>query len=339
MSLGTFLAAGKSCIGMKDSLSPYRMRPQNLLPKFVSEKNPFAHLADATAPPASTAVSPVSAPVPAAAPKLVTRSLFDPPPANPPVRELSAMKPVAIPAPGQSEGSRNPVGVDNIPSARLPRVARGSQPWAGGHNPVGIEEPCKIQPCAATAIAHSTSQPGLQQVKTADRSVGQPGLPANPANQTTDIPTNLAMTKQGDKSGFNLFRRDRPDARPALKPAAISAWLRKLNPLGFLSRQVSRVNRARPRDGHPPVQTELSLERVKVMRNDLLDADLEIKPAPPAPARSSAMTPTAALPRPDRLHAAEPTAWGRLTARFFNAETPKNHQQDHAQCQISTTTR
>jgi len=29
--------------------------------------------------------------------------------------------------------------------ARLPRVARPSQPWAGGLNPFGIEDPCKVQ--------------------------------------------------------------------------------------------------------------------------------------------------------------------------------------------------
>ena len=36
-------------------------------------------------------------------------------------------------------GGRNPVGVGTFwPSS--PRVARGSQPWAGGHNPFGIGE-------------------------------------------------------------------------------------------------------------------------------------------------------------------------------------------------------
>src|SRR5207249_1224604 len=35
--------------------------------------------------------------------------------------------------------------------ARLPRVARPSQPWAGGLNPFGIEDPCKVQ----TGLPHS----------------------------------------------------------------------------------------------------------------------------------------------------------------------------------------
>jgi len=36
--------------------------------------------------------------------------------------------------------------------ARLPRVARPSQPWAGGLNPFGIEDPCKVP----ALPAHST---------------------------------------------------------------------------------------------------------------------------------------------------------------------------------------
>ena len=36
---------------------------------------------------------------------------------------------------------RNPVGVEN-PFRELPKVARSSRPWAGGHNPVGVAESC-----------------------------------------------------------------------------------------------------------------------------------------------------------------------------------------------------
>src|SRR4051794_2713101 len=41
MSLGRFLAAGKSLIGMRDMDSRYRMTSKNLLPKFGSDRNPF----------------------------------------------------------------------------------------------------------------------------------------------------------------------------------------------------------------------------------------------------------------------------------------------------------
>ncbi len=68
MSLLRFLATGKSLVGMKEITSRYRMRTPNLLPKFVSPKNPFA-VASKTVPaktappkPGTAAVSPVPAP-------------------------------------------------------------------------------------------------------------------------------------------------------------------------------------------------------------------------------------------------------------------------------------
>src|SRR5664279_5707244 len=39
--------------------------------------------------------------------------------------------------PGTKRGGRNPVGV-GVSRHSSPRVTRGSQPWAGGHNPFGI---------------------------------------------------------------------------------------------------------------------------------------------------------------------------------------------------------
>lgn len=41
MSLGRLLSSGKSLVGLQDPESRYQMRPQNLLPKFGSDKNPF----------------------------------------------------------------------------------------------------------------------------------------------------------------------------------------------------------------------------------------------------------------------------------------------------------
>src|SRR5437773_8842288 len=41
------------------------------------------------------------------------------------------------------ERGHNPVGVEKR-FARYPRVARSSQPWAGGHNPFGID--CRREP-------------------------------------------------------------------------------------------------------------------------------------------------------------------------------------------------
>src|SRR5579883_2890031 len=42
MSFSRLLAAGTSLVGMTNAQTPYRMREENLLPKFESKKNPFA---------------------------------------------------------------------------------------------------------------------------------------------------------------------------------------------------------------------------------------------------------------------------------------------------------
>jgi hypothetical protein len=71
-----------------------------------------------------------------------------------------------------------------------------------------------------------------------------------------------------------------------------------------------------PRFPKPAVQGELSLDRIKVMRNDLSDADLEVVPArPPA-------VPAAIAPAPRAVEKAEGTksAWGRARTRFLGAD-------------------
>ncbi len=63
-----------------------------------------------------------------------------------------------------------------------------------------------------------------------------------------------------------------------------------------------------------PVQGELSLENIKVLRNDLSDTDLEIVTKPPRPQQSSA------TPKANRENAVpSETAWDRV-ATLFGAE-------------------
>ena len=53
----------------------------------------------------------------------------------------------------------NPVGVGRFPIGP-PRVARPSQPWADGHNPVGIENACKVQQLAGAVGRWCDSKAG-----------------------------------------------------------------------------------------------------------------------------------------------------------------------------------
>jgi hypothetical protein len=80
-----------------------------------------------------------------------------------------------------------------------------------------------------------------------------------------------------------------------------------------------RVRESKPAIPHftkPPVQGELSLDKIKVMRNDLSDADLEVIAArvPTAPAAS----PEPALPIDKEVGVAE-SRWRGATAGLFGA--------------------
>ena len=99
-------------------------------------------------------------------------------------------------------------------------------------------------------------------------------------------------------------------ARGALRlkaAALLSGWKAKLG--GLLRRPRSKaVKPAIPRFTKPPVQGELSLDKIKVLRNDLSDADLEVVPARAKPAPAVVVEETA--------RGAESTA-ERTTTRLF----------------------
>ena len=85
---------------------------------------------------------------------------------------------------------------------------------------------------------------------------------------------------------------------------------------GMIGRvRIKAAKPAIPRFPKPPVQGELSLDKIKVMRNDLSDADLEVIAArmPTAPAKSEP-----ALPADKEVGVAE-SRWAGVTAGSFGA--------------------
>jgi hypothetical protein len=62
--------------------------------------------------------------------------------------------------------------------------------------------------------------------------------------------------------------------------ARATTWVSKLNPISIF-----RAGTEFAEKNAPPVQVELSLEKVKVVQNDLRDADVEIVPMKSRPAR------------------------------------------------------
>ncbi len=82
-----------------------------------------------------------------------------------------------------------------------------------------------------------------------------------------------------------------------------TSWASKLNPASLW-----RDNPA-PQDAHQPVQSELSLDTVKVVHNDLSDADVEVVPMKSRPVDPAAVP---ELPPPSR-------PWEFLAERMFRA--------------------
>jgi hypothetical protein len=80
-----------------------------------------------------------------------------------------------------------------------------------------------------------------------------------------------------------LKTRKLPAVAPQAQPVRATTWVAKLNPTSLFRSAPVAVDK-----GVMAVQTELSLEKVKVVHNDLTDADVEIVPMKSRPAPESA---------------------------------------------------
>jgi hypothetical protein len=99
---------------------------------------------------------------------------------------------------------------------------------------------------------------------------------------------------------------------PSRKPSRSAGWLRKLNPLLLLPPWRADGGRSRP--ARKAVQTELTLEKIRVVRNDLSDTDLEI-----VPGRLMGL-PSGASPILPHNNPSELGAWSRLTSKFLGTQ-------------------
>jgi len=102
-------------------------------------------------------------------------------------------------------------------------------------------------------------------------------LTAARLKQTAKLPSPAAVPAR------EAFRKAVPTPWAGAKARQwLGGWAQRLNPLGrWLNRQ-PKSRPAVPKFNRPAVQGELSLANVKVMRNDLNDADVEIVAAKPA---------------------------------------------------------
>jgi hypothetical protein len=124
-----------------------------------------------------------------------------------------------------------------------------------------------------------------------------PPVKAEPAPPVVVAPIKKGMASDGTKT-------QKLPTFPATRFRKAS-WVSKFNPIS-----IWRGSRPpTPQKAQPPLQAELSLDRVKVVHNDLSDADVEIVPI------KSRTASEAVEPILSPAHGGD--SWSRLSAKFL----------------------
>lgn len=346
MSFAKLFAAGRSFIGMPDARSPYRIRPENRLPKFESTKNPFASKNGLKGEGAEKILARNEAMLITPAIKVApmeTFPLFD-----------AELKPVVR---NEAPPVRGSVRVVTVSQSRLPQTqvkpGRNDAVLAAAKMGTRMKEATVSGGKVGDASNRAPSLPpgaveGLMDGSPLGLKTGKPGknkLPApvvvppvaadRPQDQNNTVTVDTAIEHFMNLKAERKTSKTAKSVEPVLsqvisetgntqpvqvaglaKSATFGTWLRKLNPFAYLSGRDAERQSARAR---MPVQTELSLEKVKVIRNDLNDADLEV-----VRVRKAEKT-EKPVPRLESIEPAEATRLGRLTSRFFRTEQVQTH--------------
>jgi hypothetical protein len=109
-----------------------------------------------------------------------------------------------------------------------------------------------------------------------------------------------------------------PVAKQA-KTGKLAGLLKKLNPLAHLPKRQPNGRSVKPKAARAAVQGELSLEKVRVVRNELNDCDIEFVTTKTVVSTGAAGTIQPEKPRPGL------TTWGRLTSRVIGAAETQTH--------------
>jgi hypothetical protein len=182
--------------------------------------------------------------------------------------------------------AKNPFAPPPPPSSESPGPTNNS-------TPAKLETASLFEPAAPEAVPTKPVKPvAVKESKTPPPQAAVPAPPVKVEARQATKPAPVA---------------------PSGKPTRVAGWVKKLNPLSLLPPWRGDGNRGRPARKH--VQTELTLEKVRVVRNDLSDMDFEI-----VPGRLMGL-PSGASPilshQPDN---SGPGAWSRLTSKFTGAQ-------------------
>ena len=163
---------------------------------------------------------------------------------------------------------------------------------------------------------HGKSEPAQTEARAPgnevnERAVSESGGSTDACEAT---PTTLPSRVQERRASTNAGGRRFTEALRLRAAALLGGCKGKV--IGMVRRlRVKEAKPAIPRFPKLPVQGLLSLDKIKVMRNDLSDADLEVISgrAPTAPASAGP-----GLPKAKEVGVAE-SRWGDATARLFGA--------------------
>ena len=244
MSLGRLLASGKSLMGVKDTDSPYRMGAGNPLPRFGPIKNPFA----VPAPDGEASPVVASALVTVASGRVTTAVRL----ANSPFVSPAATASVA-PAPATEQ----PVLPTEPAQPRVPATPH--------LRPPGEPKTADLESAAASSGRERRTAATPASVRAVAASVVA-GHPMGPAPRRTR--EGVAIHSCSPLSAFAPVDTTAPRR---------TTWLRRVGQKLNLFRALADWQSRRRRAGSAPVQAELSLEHVTVARNDLQEADLEVR--------------------------------------------------------------
>lgn len=116
----------------------------------------------------------------------------------------------------------------------------------------------------------------------------QPARPAEGGKLDSSPPAEPCTPAQPDPLPQTLAEREKSSQPEA--PAVVNSWVKKLNPLiWFESHKPAEGKPAMSGSSKLPVQGELSLENIRVVRNDLNEADVEVVPRKPAPMQTAGL--------------------------------------------------
>jgi hypothetical protein len=169
-------------------------------------------------------------------------------------------------------GLHNATGRYHLRKGALPK-------FESAKNPFAVKVPAELPEREPNLPKLTPAEMAAADLKKTQRIplVGEPKIVAKPESQPIQPIQPVPPTQPV-----------RP-AEPVTSAAVVDGWLKKINPMvWFGSRKPAQTKPVIRRfsKGHVPVQGELSLDNIKVMRNDLSEADVEVVPAKSRPTAS-----------------------------------------------------